>query len=142
VAGAPAVLPWHDARMDPLTARRMLAQARLAVGVSALVAPRLASRAMGIDPDANPATPYLARMFGAREVFMAAPFLMPAPGLDEAELASRAVPVDATDAVASMVAGLRGYLPWRAALPATLMAVAGAYLGTQAAQNEKLVRPA
>jgi len=128
--------------MDPLTARRMLAQARLAVGVGALVAPRLASRAMGIDPDANPATPYLARLFGVREIFMATPFLMPAPGLDEAELASRAVPVDAADALASVVAGLRGYLPWRAALPTALMAVAGTYLGSVAAQNEKLVRPA
>jgi len=73
--------------MDALTARRTLAQARLAVGAAALVAPRLLSRAMGIDPDANPATPYLTRMFGVRELFMAAPFLMPAPGLDEAEVA-------------------------------------------------------
>lgn len=123
--------------MDALTARRTLAQARLAVGIGALVAPRVLSRAFGIDPDANPATPYLARMFGAREVFMAAPFLMPAPGLDESELAARAVPVDAADAVASLAAGLRGYLPWRAALPATAIAVAGTWLGTIASQNEK-----
>jgi uncharacterized membrane protein YfcA len=123
--------------MDALTARRTLAQARLAVGIGALVAPRLLSRTFGIDPDANPATPYLARMFGAREVFMAAPFLMPAPGLDESELAARAVPVDAADAVASLAAGLRGYLPWRAALPATAIAVAGTWLGTIASQNEK-----
>jgi uncharacterized membrane protein YfcA len=123
--------------MDPLSARRTLAQARLAVGVATLVAPRLVARVMGIDPDANPATPYLARMFGARELFMAAPFLMPAPGLDEAELAARAVPVDAADAVASFAAGLRGYLPWRAALPATLIAAAGTYLGSVASQNER-----
>jgi uncharacterized membrane protein YfcA len=123
--------------MDALTARRTLAQARLAVGIGALVAPRLLSRTFGIDPDANPATPYLARMFGAREFFMAAPFLMPTPGLDESELAARAVPVDAADAVASLAAGLRGYLPWRAALPATAMAVAGTWLGTIASQNEK-----
>ena len=123
--------------MDPITARRTLAQLRLAVGVATLVAPRLAARAFGIDPDANPALPYFARMFGAREVFMAVPFLMPAPGLDEAELAARAVPVDVADGVASLAAGLRGGLPWRAAIPATLAAAAGAYLGTAAAQNEK-----
>ncbi|HEX4903134.1 MAG TPA: hypothetical protein VFV42_10020 [Acidimicrobiales bacterium] len=122
--------------MDAITARRTLAQARLAAGIGALVAPRVAARVLGIDPAANPATPYLTRMFGAREVYMAMPFLMPAPGLDEAELASRAVPVDAADAVASLLAGLRGYLPWRAALPATAMAVAGTWLGTVAGKSE------
>lgn len=128
--------------MDVLTARRTLAQVRLAVGVGALVAPRVTGKLFGIDPAANPAAPYLARLFGARELFMAAPFLMPAPGLDEAELASRAVPVDAADAAAALVAGLRGYLPWRAAIPATLAGALGTWLGSQAAQNEKLVRPA
>lgn len=127
--------------MDPLAARRTLAQVRLAVGVGALVAPRLTGRLFGIDVGANPAAPYLARLFGARELFMAAPFLMPAPGLDEAELASRAVPVDAADTGAAIVAGLRGYLPWRAAIPAAATAAVATWLGTQAAQNEKIIRP-
>ncbi len=127
--------------MDPISARRTLAQCRLAVGIAALVAPRITARFFGVDPATNPAAPYLTRMFGAREIYMAAPFLMPAPGLDEAELSSRAVPVDAADAAASLVAGLRGYLPWRAAIPATAIAVVGTWLGSQAAQNEKLVRP-
>lgn len=126
--------------MDPLAARRTLAQVRLAIGVGALVAPRLTGKLFGIDVAANPAAPYLARLFGARELFMAAPFLMPAPGLDEAELASRAVPVDAADAVASLAGGLRGYLPWRAAVPATAAGLLGTWLGSQAAKNEKLVR--
>lgn len=123
--------------MDALSARRTLAQIRLAIGIGALLAPRLTGKAFGIDASVNPAAPYLARLFGAREIFMAAPFLMPAPGLDEAELASRAVPVDAADTVAALAAGLRGYLPWRAALPAGLTAAAATYLGSIAAQNEK-----
>lgn len=127
--------------MDPLAARRSLAQVRLAIGIGALVAPRVTGRLFGIDVAANPAAPYLARLFGARELFMAAPFLMPAPGLDEAELASRAVPVDAADAMASLVGGLRGYLPWRAAVPATAAGLLGTWLGSQAAKNEKLIRP-
>ena len=77
--------------MDVLTARRTLAQARLAVGIAALVAPRVTARFFGVDLATNPAAPYLTRMFGARELYMAAPFLMPAPGLDESELASRGV---------------------------------------------------
>ncbi len=127
--------------MDPLAARRSLAQVRLAIGIGALVAPRVTGRLFGIDVAANPAAPYLARLFGARELFMAAPFLMPAPGLDEAELASRAVPVDAADAMASLVGGLRGYLPWRAAVPATAAGLLGTWLGSQAAKNEKLIHP-
>ncbi len=122
--------------MDPISARRTLAQLRLAIGIGALLAPRVTGKVFGIDSSANPAAPYLARLFGAREVFMASPFLMPAPGLDEAELASRAVPVDAADTVAALAAGLRGYLPWRAAIPATLTAAAGTYLGSLAAQSE------
>ena len=59
----------------------------------------------GIDGDANPAAPYLARLFGARELYMASPFLMPAPGLDEQELAGRAVPVDVADTVAALMPG-------------------------------------
>lgn len=128
--------------MDPITARRTLAQLRLAVGIGAIVAPRVTLRLFGVDAGANPAAPYLARLFGARELFMAAPFLMPAPGLDESELASRAVPVDAADTVGALLAGLRGYLPWRAAVPAAATAAAATWLGTQAATNEKLVRPA
>jgi uncharacterized membrane protein YfcA len=128
--------------MDPLSARRTLAQVRLALGIGALVAPRVTGRLFGIDVAQNPAAPYLARLFGAREIYMAAPFLMPAPGLDEAELASRAVPVDAADTAAAVVAGLRGYLPWRAAVPAAATAAVATWLGTQAAQNEKLIRPA
>lgn len=121
--------------MDPLQARRSLAAIRAVLGLSSIVAPRVVGRIFGIDADANPAAPYLARLFGARELYMAAPFLMPAPGLDEQELASRAVPVDAADSVAALVAGLRGYLPWRAALPAGAAAAVGTWLGTQAARH-------
>lgn len=125
--------------MDAITARRTLAQLRLAIGLGALVAPRVTGKLFGIDSDANPAAPYLARLFGARELFMAAPFLMPAPGLDEAELASRAVPVDAADTVAALLAGLRGYLPWRAAVPAAATAAAATWLGSKAAHTDKAV---
>lgn len=116
--------------MDPLSARKTLAGIRVGLGVGALLAPRLTGRLFGIDVDANPAAPYLARLFGARELFMASPFLMPAPGLDEQELAARAVPVDAADTVAALAAGIRGYLPWRAAIPAAATAAAATYLGS------------
>jgi hypothetical protein len=116
--------------MDPHSARTTLAGIRAALGVGALVAPRLTGKVFGIDVDANPAAPYLARLFGARELYMASPFLMPAPGVDEQELAARAVPVDAADTIAALAAGLRGYLPWRAAIPAAATAAFATYLGS------------
>lgn len=121
--------------MDPHTARTVLAGGRAALGTLMLVTPRLAGKLAGIDPEDNPAAPYLARLFGARELFLAAPHLMPASSLDEAELASRAVPVDAADAVAAFAAGLKGYLPWRAAIPAAGAAVAAVYLGTVGSED-------
>jgi hypothetical protein len=125
----PAVVPWQHPSMDPRSARTALAGIRAAVGLGAILAPRLTSTLLGIDPDANPAAPYLARIFGVRELYMASPFLMPAPGVDERELASRAVPVDALDAVAAFAGGVGGYLPWRTALPAAAAGAFGTYLG-------------
>ena len=115
--------------MDPHSARTTLAGIRAGLGIGALLAPRVTGKLFGIDVDANPAAPYLARLFGARELYMASPFLMPAPGLDEQELASRAVPVDAADTVAALAAGLSGYLPWRAALTAGVTAGVATWLG-------------
>ncbi len=128
--------------MDPVSARKALAGIRMGVGLGALLAPRVTGRLFGIDAADNPAAPYLARLFGARELYMAAPFLMPSPGLDEAELASRAVPVDAADTVAALAAGLRGTLPWRAALPAAATAAVATWLGSVAATNENVAHPA
>lgn len=121
--------------MDPLRARTTIAGLRAAIGVSTILAPRVTMKMFGVDADDNPAVPYLARLFGARELYLASPFLMPAPGLDEQELASRAVPVDGADTVAALAAGIKGYLPWRAAFPAAAIAAAATYLGTIAAKQ-------
>ena len=119
--------------MDPHSARTTLAGLRAAVGVLALAAPRFTGRRLGIDVDTNPAAPYLLRLFGARELYLASPFLFADPGLDEAELAARAVPVDAADALAALAAGLRGSVPWRTALPAALIAGAAVWMGNEGA---------
>lgn len=119
---------------DPIVARRLLAFGRATIGVGAIVAPRLMSTVFGVDPAENPAAPFLMRVFGARELYMASPFLMTSPDLDEGELAARAAPVDAADAVAALAAGLRGYLPWRAAFPAATIGAGAAWLGTKAGQ--------
>ena len=121
--------------LDAPTARRLLAGARVGVGALAVLAPKLTGKLVGVDPEANPAAVYMTRMFGARELFMASPFLLPAPGLDEAELAQRGIPVDAIDLAAALLAGLSGALPMRAALPAAGAAAGGVALGVIASRD-------
>ena len=41
-----------------------------------------------------------------------------------------------------LLAGARGLIPWRSALPATAVAILGSWLGSVAARNENVARPA
>jgi hypothetical protein len=45
-----------------------LAGLRLAIGVGAWVAPNLTGRLFGLDPQSNPQSVYMARLFGIRDV--------------------------------------------------------------------------
>lgn len=59
----------------------LLAGIRLAVGVGAYAAPDLAGKAFGLDSAGNPQASYLARLFGVRDVALAAGLLAsPPPG--------------------------------------------------------------
>jgi hypothetical protein len=51
---------------------RTLLAARTALGLSALFAPRLAGRLFLLDPDSNPQLPVLGRMWGIRNLALAA----------------------------------------------------------------------
>jgi hypothetical protein len=50
---------------------KALAGLRLALGVASWAVPRAAGKAFGIDPEANPQGPYLARLFGVRDIALA-----------------------------------------------------------------------
>ncbi|MCU0257987.1 MAG: hypothetical protein MUF56_03060, partial [Solirubrobacteraceae bacterium] len=54
------------------TEGRALLTARTMLGLSTLLTPRLASRAFGLDPAANPQLPVLGRMWGVRNLALAA----------------------------------------------------------------------
>jgi hypothetical protein len=54
------------------TTGRTLLAARAALGLSALVAPRLAGRAFFLDPEENPQLPVIGRMWGIRNLSLAA----------------------------------------------------------------------
>ena len=51
---------------------RVLLSARTALGISTLLAPRLAGKAFFLDPDANPQLPVIGRMWGIRNLSLAA----------------------------------------------------------------------
>jgi len=47
---------------------KALAGLRIMIGLASWTAPRLAGRIFGLDPEGNPQAPYLARLFGVRDV--------------------------------------------------------------------------
>ena len=55
--------------MNPIAA---LAGLRAVVGASAWLAPNLSGKLFGLDPDNNPQGAYLARLFGIRDLALAA----------------------------------------------------------------------
>ncbi len=102
--------------------------ARGALGIGAVLAPRALGRLFGVESADNPVAPYLMRLFGIREMFMAWDLYLTAD--DELErTVSRTIPVDAADALASTLAGVAGYLPRRAAAMSTASALVGTVNG-------------
>ena len=105
-----------------------LVAGRVLVGGGALVAPRLAGRAFGIDATANPAASYVARLFGVRAVLMAVQLAGATPG-NRTRVLRQHTAVDVVDAVAAVVAAREGALSRRAGAQATAAAIFEASLG-------------
>ena len=92
--------------MNPVTG---LSLGRIAIGVVALASPPLAGRLFRLDTAANPQLPYLARMFGSREIALGAVTLL-ASGTTRRNLVAAGIAVDAADAVAGVLAARDGYV--------------------------------
>lgn len=112
--------------------RRLLAliSGRLVVGGGALLAPRLTGRAFGIEPDRNPAAPYIGRLFGVRAVLMAVS-LAASTGAERERQLRAGVAVDLVDALAAVAALRTGGLDARAGAAAFAAAVTEAALGVR-----------
>jgi len=107
---------------------KLLACARLAVGVGAWLAPRAGLAATGLDPTA-PESPYLLRLFAAREAALGVVTLL-SNGQPESLLTLRLV-VDSLDAAAG-VTGLRSRSTGKAAGILTGVAAGGIVIGAAA----------
>jgi Domain of unknown function (DUF4267) len=101
------------------------------LGVGSIVAPRVMGGLFGISAAENPASPFLARLFGIREIFMAC-LLFRADEDQARDILTAGVAVDAADGIAALAAGSAGYLPQRAAILSAGTAGAVAALGVLA----------
>jgi hypothetical protein len=115
-------------RLNPVTS---LAITRLAVGGSAFATPRLAGRAFGLDADANPQTPYLARLFGARDAALGIGILT-TTGDARRQWLLIGAGCDAADVLAGLAGGRAGYLPKATSALVTATAVSAIVLGVLA----------
>jgi hypothetical protein len=95
------------------TGRALLA-ARTALGLSALLAPRLAGRVFSLDPEENPQLPVLGRMWGIRNLALAAG-MYGATGASRARWWRLQPAIDALDFLAIVGEWRRGAVPGPAA---------------------------
>ncbi|MCW2970161.1 MAG: hypothetical protein JWO23_1288 [Solirubrobacterales bacterium] len=113
---------------------KALAGLRIAIGVSSWATPRVAGRVFGLDAEANPQAPYLARLFGVRDVALGWGALS-SDGEAERRWLLAGLVCDAADALAGIAGGRARYLPPVTSVLVTGTALTAAALGA-AALNE------
>jgi hypothetical protein len=120
--------------MTPEDAVTAIARTRAPIGFGAWAMPNLAGRLFGLSPRENPQMPYMARLFGARDLALAA-------GLQLSEGEARRTWVqiglacDVADAAAALLARRGGYISPATTVLLTAPAVGGALLGLRALQR-------
>ena len=120
--------------MDRRTTITSLAALRLAVGVASWATPRVAGRLFGLDASANPQSPYLARLFGVRDVALAWGTLS-SEGDTQRQWLIAGLACDLADTLAGVAGGRGGYLPKVSSVLVTGTALSAAALGASALQQ-------
>jgi hypothetical protein len=114
--------------VDRDTAIKQIGAIRAVVGAAAWIAPRPAGRMFGLDTGANPQAPYLGRLFGARDVALAAGVLS-TTGESQDLWVKAGLGCDVADAAAGLAAWRGGYLSTFSGLLVTVAALNGVALG-------------
>jgi len=122
--------------MDNDQTVKSLATLRMAVGASAWATPRLAGKAFGLDAAGNPQSPYLARLFGIRDIALGVGTLS-TTGEARRQWLTLGVMCDAADAAAGIFAGRAGYLPKVPTVLVTGVALVAAGMGLAALGNSE-----
>ncbi len=117
--------------MKDKSAVSMLVGLRLAVGVASWLAPRPAGKMFGLDVPANAQAPYLARLFGARDVALAWGTFA-SEGEARRQWLRAGLACDAADALAGLAGARGGYLPKLTSALVTGTALSAVALGAVA----------
>ena len=116
-----------------------LMTARFGLGAAAWLAPRPSGRAMLLDADANPAVPYVMRLFGVRDGLMGL-MLVTTTGRDRDRQLWFGIAIDLIDVSAAVIAGVRRQLSGPGAILCVAASMVGASLGAGALGKGPLVR--
>lgn len=106
----------------PRPAELSLAGFRFALATGAWLTPRLTGRLFGLEPDKNPVSPYLARLFGARAAWLGAEIVLASAAPQRQQVITGHMAIDAVDLLATVLGRRAGYLSRRGAV----MTAAGA----------------
>lgn len=106
---------------------------RVSVGAGAWIAPRLAGRLFGLDAVANPQLPYVARLFGVRDVALGAGVQL-STGQSRKLWLQLGIACDIADAVAGLRAGRKGEISKLSTVLVTVPAICGIALGAAGLQ--------
>jgi hypothetical protein len=104
---------------------------RASVGAGAWIAPRVTGRLFGLDAAANPQLPYVARLFGVRDVALAAGLQL-SRGESLRLWLALGIACDAADCLAGLLAGATGSISRRSTVLVTAPALMGLGLGAAA----------
>ena len=105
---------------------------RILIGVVSYLAPRLGGRLFGLDVDRNPQAPYLARLFGVRDIVLAVGALQ-SSGATQKQWLQLGMACDVADVGAAFLGRRDGSLPLGTALVVGGTAVAAAAMSAAAA---------
>jgi hypothetical protein len=108
---------------------------RLAVGAASWLTPRSAGKLFGLDVPANPQAPYLARLFGVRDVALAWGTFS-SEGDTRRQWLLAGLACDAADALAGLAGARGGYLPKLTSVLVTGTALSAVALGAVALGDE------
>jgi hypothetical protein len=121
-----------------ISARTTLGVMRAMVGVVSLIAPSTSARIFGVTPE--PGTAWITRLFGSRELVLAAA-LLAAPAEHVAPMAAAGAGIDALDAASSVVELARGRISTYTFVSGGCGAVVFALLGLAAMRGARAGRP-
>jgi hypothetical protein len=122
--------------MEQGDAVNVLSGLRVGIGAASWTTPRLAGRLFGLDAGANPQSPYLARLFGVRDIALAWGTLG-SEGVSRRQWLLAGLTCDLADALAGVAGGRRGYLSRSTSVMVTGTALAAAALGAGALRGQQ-----